>query len=85
MRLLRTAAGGYINAERIVRLADDRGGEADGWIAILDEGKEVALAAYYSLQGRVERELPHLVSASASASVPVVVADCGSEVCCCDA
>jgi len=78
MRLLRTAAGGFINAEKIVRLADERGGDDDSWIAILDDGKEVALVGYYSAQGRIERDLPHLLSAS----VPVVVADCGSETCC---
>jgi len=43
MRLLRTAAGGFINAEKIVRLADERGGADDSWIVILDDGKEVAL------------------------------------------
>jgi hypothetical protein len=31
----RCAAGGFINAGRIVRLADERGGEADAWVAIL--------------------------------------------------
>jgi hypothetical protein len=79
MRLLRTAAGGFINAEKIVRLADERGGADDSWIVILDDGKEVALVGYYSAPGRIERDLPHLLSAS----TPVVVADCGSEACCC--
>jgi hypothetical protein len=55
------------------------GGADDSWIAILDDGKEVALVAYYSAPGRIERDLPHLLSAS----TPVVVADCGSEACCC--
>jgi hypothetical protein len=35
MRLLRTAAGGFINAGKIVHLADERGGPANGWIALL--------------------------------------------------
>jgi hypothetical protein len=83
MRLLRTAAGGFINAERIVRLADERGGVDDSWIAVLDDGKEVALAPYYSAPGRIERELPDLMVASASALL--VVAGCGSEACCCEA
>ncbi len=73
MRLLRTAAGGYINAATIVRLAD--GGD-DGWIAVLDGGEEVALASYYSAPGRVERDLPELVPMSAPA------AGCVSDACC---
>ena len=83
MRLLRTADGGFINAEKIVRLVDERGEDAEAWVAVLDGGQEVALASYYSTPGRVERTLPHLMRASAS--VPMVVADCGSETCCCEA
>jgi hypothetical protein len=61
MRLLRTADGGFINAVKIVRLADERGAPAGGgWVARLDDGEEVALASYYSAPGRVERDLPHL-------------------------
>jgi hypothetical protein len=60
MRLLRTAAAGFVNAEKIVSLGE----EADGWVAILEGGEEVALARYYSAPGRVERELPDLVAAS---------------------
>jgi hypothetical protein len=82
MRLLRTAAGGFINAERIVSLADERGGHANGWIALLGDGEEVALASYYSAPGRIERDLPDLMGASASA--PMLVAGCGSG-CCCEA
>jgi hypothetical protein len=60
MQLLRTAAGGFINAERIVRLADERGEDAGSWmIAVLDDGEEVALAVYYNAPGRVERPVSH--------------------------
>ena len=84
MRLLRTADGGFINAEKIVRLADERGDAAGGgWIALLGDGEEVALAPYYSTPGRIERDLPHLVARSAPA--PMAVADCASETCCCEA
>jgi hypothetical protein len=72
--------GGFINAERIVRLADERGGHSNGWIALLGDGEEVALASYYSAPRRIERDLPDL--AAASVSVPLVVADCGSGSCC---
>jgi hypothetical protein len=70
MRLLRTAAGGFINAEKIIRLVDAQA----TWVAILGDGEEVALAPYYSAPGRIERDLPHLVARSASA--PVAVAGC---------
>jgi hypothetical protein len=46
MRLLRTAAGGFINAAKIVRLATDREQTASV-VAVLDDGQEVALASYY--------------------------------------
>jgi len=84
MRLLRTAAGGFINAAKIVRLADERGEDAEAWVAVLDDGQEVALASYYSTPGRIERDLPDLMTV-ASESVPVVVVGCDSEVCCCEA
>jgi hypothetical protein len=64
MRLLRTAGGGFLNVEKIVRLADERGDAADGWIAVLGDGDEVVLARYYSAPGRIERELPDLMLAS---------------------
>lgn len=78
MRLLRTAAGGFINAAKIVRLADERGGHANGWIALLGDGEEIALTPYYSAPGRIERDLPNIVLVPAS-----IVAGCGSEACCC--
>jgi hypothetical protein len=77
MRLLRTANGGFINSEKILRLADERGGDADAWVAILDEGEKVALAGYYSLQGRVERELPDIMLVPASV-VSECAATCGT-------
>jgi|KBSMisStandDraft_5_1062788.scaffolds.fasta_scaffold5050871_1 hypothetical protein len=83
MRLLRTADGGFINAVKIVRLADERGAPAGGgWVARLDDGEEVALASYYSAPGRVERDLPHLL-VLASATAQKVIADCASDTCCC--
>jgi hypothetical protein len=77
MRLLRTADGGFINTQRIVRLADERQ-QADTWIAVLADGEEVALAPYYSAPGRVKRELADIAVMPASVSI-----DCNSEVCCC--
>jgi hypothetical protein len=47
MRLLRTAAAGFVNAEKVVRLGE----EVDCWVAILEGGEEVALARYYSAPG----------------------------------
>ena len=69
MRLLRTSAGGYVNATRIMRLADERDGKADAWVAILDDGEEIALAPYYSAPGRIERELPDIALVPASVSM----------------
>jgi len=43
------------------------GEEVDGWVAILADGEQVALAPYYSAPGRVERELPDLMAASRGA------------------
>jgi hypothetical protein len=63
MRLLRTAAGGFLNVEKIERL-DEPSETAEGWVAILDDGEEVVLARYYSAPGRIQRELPDLVQAS---------------------
>jgi hypothetical protein len=83
MRLLRTAEGGFINAERIVRLAAERGGADDSWIAVLDDGQEVALARYYSAPGRIERDLPDLMQASvARTKTAAPMAACSAEPCC---
>jgi len=81
MRLLRTAADGFVNAEKIVRLGE----EADGWVAILEGGKEVALAPYYSAPGRVERELPNLIAALGGVLAAPRDADCAYDACCCGA
>ena len=79
MRLLRTAADGFLNVEKIVRLCD----EAEGWVAILTDGEEVALAPYYSAPGRVERELPDLIAASRGSPFPALRdASCPSDACC---
>jgi hypothetical protein len=56
MLFLRTAAGGFVDAATIVRLCE----EADGWLAICDDDREIALAAYYSGPGRL-KELQHLL------------------------
>lgn len=64
MRLIRTAAGGFLNVERIARLIDARD-MAEGWVAVCGDGEEVALAAYYSAAGCIERELPDLGSCAA--------------------
>jgi len=59
MRLLRTADGGFINAVKIVRLADERGAPAGGgWVARLDDGEEVALASYYKPQAGLSGTCP---------------------------
>jgi hypothetical protein len=67
MRLLRTAAGGFLNVEKIVRLIDERGDAADSGVAICENGEEAAPARYYSAPDRVERELPDLVLAASAA------------------
>jgi hypothetical protein len=77
MRYLRTAAGDFINAASIVRLSpqqDDDGDESTGWLAICEDGAEIALARYYSAD-RVEKELPHLI---APAPVTDMACQCGS-------
>ena len=59
MLYLRTASGGFLNAERIVALAPQCGGseEIAGWIATCADGEEVALAAYYVEPGRLEQAI----------------------------
>lgn len=54
MLFLRTAAGGFVDAATIVRLCE----EPDGWVAICDDDRQVALAAYYNAPGRL-KELQH--------------------------
>ena len=61
MRLVRTAAGGFLNVAKIERLVDERGNAAASWIAICADGEEIPLAPYYSAPGRAERELQGLV------------------------
>ena len=79
MRLLRTAAGEFINAAAIVRLQRDVDGA--GWLAILAHGDEILLASYYSASGRIEQDFSHLVQAAAAAAVPAIVV-CQDEACC---
>ena len=65
MRLVRTAAGGFVNVEKIERLVDERSEAAASWIAICADGEEIPLAPYYSAPGRAERELQGLVDGTA--------------------
>jgi hypothetical protein len=81
MRLLRTAAGGFINAAKIVRLADQRE-RAAAVAPVLDDGPEVALAPYYSAPGRIERDLPGLVVATSGDGLVQVPFECRSAACC---
>jgi hypothetical protein len=84
MRLVRTAAGGFLNVEKIVRLIDERGDAADSWVAICENGEEAALAPYYSAPGRVERELPGLLLAGERRRpAPPTNFGCPAEVRCC--
>jgi hypothetical protein len=77
MRLLRTAAGEFINAAAIVRLQRD----GAGWLAILDDGDEILLAPYYSASGRIEQDFAHLVQWQAAVAAPAT-AVCQAEDCC---
>ena len=82
MRLLRTAAGGFINAAKIVRLADERE-QAAAVVAVLDDGAEVALAPYYSAPGRIERDLPELApTVGRRPALAPIPADCSAAACC---
>jgi hypothetical protein len=81
MRLLRTAAGEFVNTAAIVRLQRDD--NAASWRAILADGDEILLAPYYSAPGRVERDFPHLVPQALAVATPVsATAACQAEVCC---
>ena len=64
MLLLRTASGGFIRAESIVGLWPHRDGDGQiTWAAVRADGSQVELAGYYGTPGRIEKALPHLVSA----------------------
>jgi len=73
MLFLRTAAGSFIDAATIVRLSE----ETDGWVAICDDDREVALAAYYSTPGRL-KDLQHLLPPQPRHRPPTKEAACGS-------
>src|SRR3954462_7715511 len=64
MRLLRTAAGKFINAAAIVRLQRDD--HRAGWFAVVANGDEILLAPYYSASGRIEQDFAHLVQLQAA-------------------
>ena len=57
MLFLRTAAGDFVNAATIVRLCEETDGR---WVAICDDDREAALAAYFNAPGRL-RDLQHLL------------------------
>ena len=59
MRLLRTAAGRFINTSAIVQLQRDDNGA--GWRAVLADGTKILLVPYYSAPGRIEQYFSHLV------------------------
>src|SRR5215469_7976776 len=60
MLFLRTAAGGFVDAATIVRLCDEPTGDEIGRVAICDDDREVALAAYHTTPGRL-KDLQHLL------------------------
>ena len=69
MVLLRTASGGFIKAETIVGLSPQRDGNGRiTWAAVRADGSQVRLAGYYGTPGRIEKALPHLVSARLAAA-----------------
>jgi hypothetical protein len=73
MLFLRTAVGSFVNAATIVRLCE----ETDGWVAVCDDDREVALAAYfYSRPGRL-KELQHLLTPIPLMPGPAQGAPCG--------
>jgi hypothetical protein len=73
MLFLRTAAGGFVNAATIVRLCEETG----GWVAICDDDRAAALAAYFNAPGRL-KELQHLLPPIASIpGPPAPAAPCG--------
>lgn len=59
MLYLRTASGGFLNAERIVALSPryDDSVAISCWIATCADGEEVALAAYYVEPSRLEQAI----------------------------
>jgi hypothetical protein len=75
MLFVRTAAGGFVDAATIVRLAE----ETDGWVAICDNDREVTLASYYNAPGRL-KELQHLLPSSGT-NRPSEEAACGTCAC----
>jgi hypothetical protein len=81
MLFLRTAAGGFVDTATIVRLCE----ETDGWVAICDDDRAVALAAYFNAPGRI-RELRDLLPPQDTSSrhrPPAKEAACGPEGCDC--
>jgi hypothetical protein len=79
VRLLRTAAGEFINVAAIARL--QREDDGAGWLAILANGDDVMLAPYYSASSRMEQDFAHLVQSQSAAAVPATVV-CQAEACC---
>jgi hypothetical protein len=82
MLFLRTAAGGFVNAATIVRLCEETDGR---WVAVCDDYRETALAAYFNAPGRL-RGLQHLLppqDISSRPSPPAEEAACGPAGCDC--
>jgi hypothetical protein len=70
MLYLRTAAGSFVNAATIVQLSPQRADGTDeitSWVAICDDGKAVALAAYYAAPGRIEEVVDFMPAVDARA------------------
>jgi hypothetical protein len=85
MLFLRTAVGSFVNAATIVRLCEETDGDDIRWVAIRDDDREVALAAYYSRPGRL-KELQHLLPSqgiSPRHGPPAEEAACGAAGCDC--
>jgi hypothetical protein len=79
MLFLRTAAGGFVDAATIVRLYE----EMDGWVAICDDDREVALAACYNTPGRLRGLQDLLPPQDISSRPPVEEMGCGPAGCDC--
>jgi hypothetical protein len=70
MLYLRTASGSFVNAAIIVQLSPQRGDGTDditSWVAICDDGKAVALAAYYAVPGQIEKVVKFMPAVDARA------------------
>lgn len=68
MLLLRNASGAFIRVDSIVALSPRRAGDGQiTWAAVRPDGSQVELASFYSMPGRIEKALPHLMSSGSDA------------------